>query len=165
MRQALYIWLFFGTPAVTLILCCAYCSGWILWEYLHNPNRYLYEIAIMAPLLSIVSFVLASIAEVIAYLVLPLYVLMLLYFFGRVSLVLLIPVTPLLGLLGWFGYEHFVPNYRFYTDQSPPYEYGLTIERFLVGWALEVLIVFFYWWPFRNVRLSSSPISQADAVR
>jgi hypothetical protein len=153
-HHPLGLWVFFGAPAATIILCCVYSFGALAWEYLHNPNRHLYEVAVMGALLSIFAFVAVSIAQVITYVVLPLCVLVSLQTSGRVSLLLLIAVTPLLGLSVWFGYEHFLPEYRFYTDQSPPYVYGLTLSRFLYGWAVEFSVVFLYWWPFRKLRLS-----------
>jgi hypothetical protein len=167
-RSLLITWLILGVPVVTLILCCIYGPGWLLWGYLHDPdlhNLHFYEIAIVALLASITGFAIASIAQAVVYFVLPLYGLMLLCFTGRASLPLLLLSTPLLGLLIWFGYEHFVPDFRLYFDQSPPYRYGLTLKRFLTGWGLEVAIVLLYWWPFRRVNLSSNSLSQADVLR
>jgi hypothetical protein len=166
LRQSLLIiWLIFGVPVATLILCCAYGPGFLLWQYLHNENLPFREIAIVLPLFPIVCFVFASIAQAIVYFVLPLYALMLLCFTGRASLLLLLLSTPLLGLLIWFGYEHFVPDFRLYFDQSPPYQYGVTLARFLTGWGLEILIVLLYWWPFRRINLSSDSGSQAYVLR
>ncbi len=164
LRQSLVIWLVLGSPAVTIVLCCAFCFGFLAWEYMHNPNRHLYEATIMAPAISIIIFVIASIAQIIPYVILPFYVRALLRLFGRVPLLLLIALTPLLGLAVWFGYGHFLPDYHWYTDESPPYVYGLTLVRFLYGWAFELIIVLVYWWPFRSLRLDPA-VTQAGTAQ
>jgi hypothetical protein len=169
LRQSLLVvWLIFGVPAITLVLACAYWPGWLFWGYFHDPNMHnlhFSEIIVVALVASIVGFVIASIAQAMVYFVLPLYAFVLLCLSGRVFLPLLLLSTPLLGLLSWFGYQHFVPDFRLYFDQSPPYQYGLTVKRFLAGWRLEVAIVLLYWWPFRRVNLTSNSASQANVLR
>ncbi len=144
---------------MTLILSTVYWSGPLVWEYLQNPNRDFYEVALGAPAISIVGFLIGSIAQIIVYPVLAIYAFILFRFSGRVSLPLLLLITPVLGLLVWFGYDQIVPDYRWYTDERPPYEHGLTLDRFLTGWGLEVAVVLGYWWPIRNRR----PVAQANS--
>jgi hypothetical protein len=146
------VWPVLGAPTTTLILAVTYCSGLLLWDYVRITTRQLYEVGIMLPLISILEFVEASLAQVATYVAITLLVILLRKWTGRVALLPLLLATPLLGILTWFGYEHFVPSYRWYTDERPPYEYGLTLERFLIAWGLEILVVLGVWWPLRTRR-------------
>jgi len=111
----------------------------------------------MAPLLPIVSFVISSVAQIAAYVVFPLCALALVIYLGRVPLAALLLLTPFLGLLTWYGYDHFVPDFRLMTDPSPPYEHGLTLDLFLKAWGCEILIALGYWWPMRSIRAAAEP--------
>jgi hypothetical protein len=164
MRQSLVFWILFGAPAATFILCWVFWSGFLWWEYFENPTRHLYEVAVMVPAMSIISFAIASIAQIVVYFILPLCTLMLLRSFGRISLAVLIALTPVLGLLLYLGNDHFVPDFVWYTDDSPPYQHGLTFARFLIGWALEVPVVLIYWWRLRKVQLDSNVVVQRGAL-
>jgi hypothetical protein len=154
LRQSIIAWLVLGMPAVTIGLCGAFWFGVLAWEYIHNPDRHLYEVAIMTPAMSVVTFIVASIAQIVAYIVLPFYVWVLLRILGRVPLLLLIAVTPLLGLMVWVGYERFVPDLSLYTDEMPTYAYGLTLARFVYGWTFELIVMLLYWWPLRRLQLN-----------
>jgi len=123
-------------------------------DYARNPGRPLYEVVGTALLLPIVGFVIASVAQIFAYIIFSLCAVALVVYLGRVPLIGLLLLTPFLGLLTWYGYDHFVPDFRLMTDPSPPYEHGLTLERFLKAWGFEALIALGYWWPLRRVRVS-----------
>jgi hypothetical protein len=115
----------------------------------------------MAPAISLVSFAIASIAQVIAYPVLVFYVLLLFRFSGRVPVLSLLAITPVLAWLTWFGYDRIVPDYRFMLDERPPYEHGLTLNRFLLSWAWSAAITFGFWWPLRKIQLTCAAPGEA----
>ena len=144
------VWRIIGAPATTLVLVLAYWSAMGIWDYVRTPTRHFYEVVVMVPLVPLISFVAASTAQIFSYVVITTCAVLFFRWKGRVSLFLLLLLTPLLGLLTWYGYDHFVPDYRFYTDENPPYEHGLTLERFLKAWGFEILVVLGYWWPMRT---------------
>jgi hypothetical protein len=150
-------------PVATLVVVSVYCSVVMVGDYVQTPTRQFYEIAVMVPLVSIVSFIMASIAQVFAYATAILCVMFMFRYTGRASLLVLLGITPLLGLMTWFGYDRLLPDFRWYTDDSPPYEHGLTVERFLKAWGFEVLVVLLYWWPIRNYRIPSDAVARVLA--
>ena len=151
------VWLVFGVAAATLVLVAAYGFCLFVWGFIQNPSAGLTPLAFglvtMWIPLSIVEFIIASIAQILAYPVLVACAFISFRLVGRPYLPLLLIITPLLALLVWYGYDRIVPDYRWYTDDRPPYEHGLTLERFLKGWAFEAAIVLGYWWPIRKYRL------------
>jgi len=149
------IWLVVGPPTVTLVLVVGYWLQALLRNYLSVPTRQLYEIVVMLPPITIVSFLIVFVAQLAAYAAMTALALMLRKGIGRVPLWPLLLASPLLGYLTWFGYEHFVPEYRFFLDESPPYQYGLTLNKFLFAWGLEILIVLGFWWPLRRKRVNA----------
>jgi hypothetical protein len=158
-NEMMSIWLYFG-PLIVLVcllaLYCAYVTGnALLMDILQNPNRHFYEFAVMLPLSTLVASVIAFISHALSYPLLIFCIFLSTRCLGRVPLALLVALTPILGLLTWYGYDHFIPDYRWYTDDRPPYDHGLTLERFLKSWALEITVVLGYWWPIRNYRLSA----------
>jgi hypothetical protein len=151
-------WLFFGAPAVTLLLVTAYWFGMLVWGFIQNSSAglpaILFGFATMWLPVSVVEFVIASTAQIFVYPLLFFYGIVLFWWRGHAGLPFLLALTPLLGLLAWYGYDRVLPDYRFYTDERPPYVHGLTLERFLNAWAFEIAVVIGFWWPMRNRRLS-----------
>ena len=118
-------WLVFGAPAVTFLLVTAYWFCLLILGSFQNPSAglaaYAFGFVTMWLPVSIVEFVIASTAQVFAYPRLFFYALVLSWALGRADLRFLLAVTPLLGLLVWYGYDRFLPDYRFYTDERPSY--------------------------------------------
>jgi hypothetical protein len=155
-------WLIFGPPAVTFLLAAAYWFGSYVWGLIWAPKASLGATLLSIPIffvtmwlpLSFVDFAIASTSQLLAYPLLVICALIVIRWRGQASLPLLLSLTPLLGFLTWYGYDHFVPDFRWYTDERPPYEHGLTLERFLNAWAFEAAVIVGFWWPMRNLRLS-----------
>jgi hypothetical protein len=158
-NELMSIWLYLGPLVVLVCLMALYSAyvlaGPLLLDMFYNPNRHFYEFPVMLPVAIIVTSVVAFISHALSYPLLICCAVLLLRRLGRVPFALLLATTPVLGLLTWYGYDRFVPDFRWYTDDSPPYEHGLTLERFLKSWALEVAVVLGYWWPIRSYRLSA----------
>ena len=153
----LRVWLIFGGLVVTAAGSAAYWFGAFVWELVQNPARGIYAfgpfLLVWIPL-TVINFAIASTAQIFAYPFLVAYACLLIYFSGRVSFPLLLAISPLLGLLAWYGYDHLVPDFRWYTDERPPYVHGLTLERFMLAWLFEIAMVLGYWWPLRRLRLA-----------
>ena len=115
----------------------------------------------MAPAISLVSFAIASMAQIIAYPALVFYAFLLFHFSGRVPFLLLLAITPVLAWLTWFGYDRIVPDYRFMLDERPPYEHGLTLDRFLLSWGWSASVTLGFWWPLRKIRLTCASLERA----
>jgi hypothetical protein len=149
-------WSIFGAVLVTLVLATAYSSCLVILLFFRDTSAGAANastLAVMWLLLSFTEFAIASIAQVFVYPLLFLYVLVLFRMRGNADLRFLLALTPILGLLAWYGYDRILPDYRFYTDQRPPYEHGLTLERFFSAWAFELAVVLGFWWPIRKRRL------------
>ena len=151
------VWLIFGGLVVTAVGAAAHWFSAFVWAFVQNPAQGIYALGpfllVWIPL-TIVDFAIATTALTLAYPLLVAYACLLIYFTGRVSLPSLLAISPLLGLLAWYAYDHFVPDFRWYTDERPPYVHGLTLERFLNGWLFAIAIVLGYWWPLRKLRLA-----------
>ena len=151
------VWVFLGGLVVTVAGAAAYWFFAFLWAVIQNPHAGPTAIGpflLMWVPLTVVSFVTAFIAQILSYPLLVASTSFMIYRTGRVPLSLLVAISPLLALLAWFAYEHFVPEYRWYTDETPPYEYGLSFKRFLSAWAFQIVIVLGYWWPLRTSHLA-----------
>jgi hypothetical protein len=151
------VWLYLGPLVVLVCLQASYYAyeAVNVLDLLNNPNRHFYEFAVMFPLATAVASVVALISHVLSYPLLIACAFLLTRWLDRVPFAVLLATTPLLGLLTWYGYDHFIPDYHWYTDDRRPYEHGLTLERFLKSWALDFAVVLGYWWPIRNYRLSA----------
>jgi hypothetical protein len=136
-------------------MIATYWAAALGWDYLRLPSRQLYEVAFMWPTITIATLLIASIAQCVAYVVLALLATQLLRRFGHVSLLPLLAATPILGLLAWYGYDYLVPGYRWYTDERPPYEHGITGVRFLLSWGFEIIVVIGYWLLLRPLQSSA----------
>jgi hypothetical protein len=148
-NELMTIWLYLG-PLIVLVCLLALYSAYVsanalLSDIFQNPNRHFYEFAVMFPLSTILVSIIAFASHSLSYPLLIGCVFLLMRYLGRIPFVFLLATTPLLGFLTWYGYDHFVP----------PHEYGLTLERFLKSWALEIAVVLRYWWPIRNYRPSA----------
>ncbi|WP_164212778.1 hypothetical protein, partial [Stenotrophomonas maltophilia] len=82
-----------------------------------------------------VFYVVALISHVISY---PLLIFAAFFLFkrmGRVRLFPLLLLTPVLGVMSWLSYDRIVPDFHSFDDEMLPYQHGLTLERFLIGWG------------------------------
>jgi hypothetical protein len=84
---------------------------------------------------------------------------------SKVSFWELFALTPICAFLLWFGYDRLIPDYRFMNDARPPYEHGLTWSRFGVAWAIEIAVMFAYWFPLRKVRADQLMSKPDDVIQ
>jgi hypothetical protein len=144
-------WPIFGVAVVTFGLVVVYVTSTMVWAVIGtSAPRGVFQIVLPFLVLPLLAFIEAMLAQVLSYVVLVVSAILLLRRRGFVPLWPLLLSSPLLGLLMWFGYEHFVPDSRFMLDLRAPYEYGLTLQRFLLGWGIQILVVIGYWWPMRR---------------
>jgi hypothetical protein len=156
-RQSLSWRLTLGPPLVTLCISAAFWGATLFWDYVNLPSRQFHEVVFMWPFATIMGFLVASLAQSGAYVTLPLLAKWLLRRYCQISLLALLAATPVLGVLVWYGYDYLVPELRWYSDERPPFEHGITGVRFLMSWGLEIAIVIGYWLLLRPLRSVRNP--------
>jgi hypothetical protein len=146
------MWIFFGPFAAIFFMLFLFACYRLLPEYFHNQARHFYELTLMLPLMVIATSIVAFVSHAISGPVLLCWIFIILRIFGRIPFIWILAISPVLALLTWFGYDHLVPDYRFFTDDRTLYSHGLTLSRYLTALAFDLTMVAIYWIPMRNYR-------------
>lgn len=131
-----------GTVLSTIMVAVAGSSAFVIWRSLTSLG---WENLTLLPLFVAICVAAALIANAGSMIILGFYAKTVVRRYGQISFPILFVLTPVLAIITWYGYDYLVPSFRWYTDESPDFEHGLSVERFLYALAFEVSVVAVYW--------------------
>ena len=144
-----------GQPIIASVGAAIYALGVLgIMEFMETQRFPLSDFAAFAFIFTGVGAAMACLSNALSWITSAGITITSLWLWGRVRLEVLLAITPLLGFLLWYGYDHLIPDGGFPAG-AHDYAHGLTWIRFGKAWLIEIVGVCIYWLPLRKVRQMS----------
>ncbi len=164
------------TYILAIVFTAVQIGSWMLFEYATDANRHWWEVAIMLPLAIIVFAVTYVVKICIAILpVSPISIVAFALVWQTIgnqrnlaTWLRLLSAATLLCLAAagsWYLYDYYVPDYRLFNDDRPPWQHGLTLPRFGAAFGIQALIFVQALCSFHAIMQAAKRLIQRESAR